>query len=220
MVAVTLSQAEFYKYVDKDGNILFTDDLSRIPSDQRHHLGRYDDAPASPDRFARPRPHATPANCPLGWRDIQLTEKLIEMGVIPPDYTCPPERDLRFIANMLEKELGVSDILSWQADPRYASPEQTWQVHVEAMISGDLDQALACFLPKRAAKQRQIFSAIGRQQLQEMATAMETIQVITKSDDRAKFRIRRRENHGGKAHTITYYIYFANVFGEWKIDKY
>lgn len=33
--------AEFYKFVDEDGNVHYTDDLSRVPENQRSHVDAY-----------------------------------------------------------------------------------------------------------------------------------------------------------------------------------
>lgn len=39
------TKAAFYKYVDKKGNIVFTDDLSTIPENQRQNAERYSEPP-------------------------------------------------------------------------------------------------------------------------------------------------------------------------------
>ena len=41
------AKADFYKYVDKNGNIVFTDDLSTIPKNQRSKAEKYDEPPPS-----------------------------------------------------------------------------------------------------------------------------------------------------------------------------
>ena len=45
----TTVSAEFYKYVDKNGNTHFTDDFNKVPEDQRAGLKGYDDATSDSD---------------------------------------------------------------------------------------------------------------------------------------------------------------------------
>ena len=42
------AKADFYKYIDKNGNIIFTDDLSKIPKNQRDKVKKYQEPPPLP----------------------------------------------------------------------------------------------------------------------------------------------------------------------------
>ena len=215
-----LSHSEIYKYTDSQGNILFTDDIGRIPDDQRVDVERFPEVKTSPDRSKKKASNPMPARCQLSYRDMESTEILIANGFIDPDNDCPSEAELRYHEKILKQFYGIEDILSWTPDPRFSTPMSTWQQHVGAMISGDIDLAAACFSPRVAEQKKSIYNAIGKAHLRQMALEMNPIQEISMADDYAKYRIRRKETHGGQSHEITYYINFSNILGEWRILNY
>ena len=52
--------------------------------------------------------------------------------------------------------------------------------------------------------------------MSEQAIAMNPIKKVVSDENSAKYRLIR--NIKGKE--ITLYVYFVNIFGEWKVDKY
>jgi hypothetical protein len=100
-------------------------------------------------------------------------------------------------------------------DKRFSSPEKTWETYRAALMAGDLDLALECHIPNNN-KYREIFKVMGKDKIKKMAEEMNPIGRITLDQMRAKYRITRNQ----KGNEISYYIYFSNINGEWKIVQY
>lgn len=119
------------------------------------------------------------------------------------------QKDLYKIA----KKRGVELITA--PDKRFFSPEETWNVYRKALIEGDIDTAMECYIPGRKGHKK-AFSFLNKGKTREIGEKMGDIERITGNEQNAKYRIKRVEN--GKE--ITYYIYFYNIDGEWKMAEF
>ena len=65
-------------------------------------------------------------------------------------------------------------------------------------------------------KYREIFSVLGKDKMKKMAEEMNPIEKIISDNRSTKYRIKRKMDRKD----ITFYLYFSNINGEWKIAQY
>lgn len=100
-------------------------------------------------------------------------------------------------------------------EKRFSSPEETWNVYRKALIEGDIDTAMECYILGRKGPKK-AFSFSNKGKTRGIGEKMGDIERITGNEQNAKYRIKRVEN--GKE--STYYIYFYNIDGEWKMAEF
>ena len=102
-----------------------------------------------------------------------------------------------------------------EPDTRFASPETTWQTFKQALIEGDIDLVMECYVPTEQ-NMRQLYTALGKERMKDIGQKMRPIEKINADDRSAEYLITREEN--GKE--FAYPVYFFNINGEWKIAKF
>lgn len=153
----------------------------------------------------------------LTQEDIQFIEKLKKIGLIP--QTTPTEFKTHESVSRIKEYLsktGELESIVEEPDLRMSTPEKTFDLYKESLISSNIELAIKCLTPQYAKKQREVFKALGKEKLKVIGENMQPIQKIRQNDHDAEFRIKRNEN----GIEISYSVYFANNNGNWKIDQF
>jgi hypothetical protein len=100
-------------------------------------------------------------------------------------------------------------------DKRFSSPEKTWETYMNTLAAGDIDLAMECYIPRRS-EHREVFKALGRDKMKEIARSMGKIHKVKAGETTAEYMIIRKEN--GKE--FSYDLRFHNIDGEWKMEEF
>lgn len=148
--------------------------------------------------------------------DVKILAPLKQAGLIPEEIEGIPKKQLEYFKLMLQHEFWITtfDDLN-NPDPRFSSPEKTWALYKKALIDGELEMAAKCHLRKND-HYIEMYKAMGAEKTSEAARNFRHIEKITGDEQRSKYRIKRNINDKD----ITFYVYFTNVFGEWKIARF
>jgi hypothetical protein len=101
-----------------------------------------------------------------------------------------------------------------QADPRFASPEQTWQEYLAALRQGDANRALECFSPAMSKKLR-FLRGLRADKLKAMADSFVAFEPAPDGGKERGEYMTVRETDGKKQ---VGFVHFAKSQGEWKIE--
>lgn len=135
-------------------------------------------------------------------------------------YKYYKENGLNKKADKLAKEVekigskrGIEVIIG--LDIRFSSPEKTWETYRNALMAGDIDLAMECYVPGEW-KDRKIFTLLGTEKMKEIGKSMGNILKVKASETMAEYMIIKKKN--GKE--LSYAIRFQNIDGEWKMYEF
>ncbi len=169
-------------------------------------------------------PALTQADSSLTSEDLEFIKFMQDSGLLPEDDTdlnSVTHESIVRVKNAFKGLYGADyETAKKPPDPKFSSPEKTWDLYKQALIEGDIDLAQSCLLPEFAEVHIEVLKALGNEKIKEMARAMRPIQKIKQDEESAKYRIRKTEINGGQEMDITYYVYFVKIFGAWKIARY
>lgn len=95
-----------------------------------------------------------------------------------------------------------------------------WNAMKAALISGNIQDALALHYPSVRSEYETIYTALG-DRLSTLVGQMQDIELIFAENGRAKYRIRKGQIIDGNPEVITYYIYFyMDGNGIWRVENY
>ena len=155
----------------------------------------------------------------LSSEDIKYIDFFKRHGLLPEniDEGNVPTDKLKGLIEYLKREYGIDDIESIEKpDERLSSPEKTWELYRSSFLAGDIELANKCLMPKYREKHDAIRKAIGDDKMKHNIEEMRSIEKVIEEGGRAKYRIKRKIGD----QDITFYIYFVEVFGQWKILRY
>lgn len=157
--------------------------------------------------------------------DLKSIEILQDKGFYPKDMNLDDitHQDVLRAKQTIEQVYGIK--FEWlrnppPPDPRFSSPEKTWELYKQALLMGDLNLVESCLSPHFAENHISVLRVLGNEKMRKIAEAMRPIEKVRQDDKKGEYLIRKTETHGGQAKDITYSIYFVNILGNWKISRY
>ncbi len=100
-------------------------------------------------------------------------------------------------------------------DPRFSSPEKTWETYQKALKDEDWDLAMECYVPERRVSTKSL-PRLGKERVKEIVETGGKLENVSMTKEGAEYRIIRKE----KNTEYSAFVYFHNFEGEWKIQKF
>jgi hypothetical protein len=219
-------RGDLYQYRSSDGSVIITDDVNKVPDDQRERarfkeiappVPAGQDAAPAPELKTRKRRPAQERSSDDGGPRRQAREAVSvparDDGPRNENETEEMKKLRAWTRERVDSESGSKD---QKPDPKYATPEATWSAFKDALMSGDMEMALDCFLPASATRYRQSFTEFGRDKMMAMGRDMRPIRRIAQNGKNGKYVTRKNEF----GQEISYLIYFDYLSGNWKINQF
>lgn len=169
---LTQAHAEFYKYVDENGNVVFTDNIGNIPENQRSKVKALKEQQGASQNSSENDLHNQSNSAEEAQRQIIDTPKRENRT----RNSCPAETEAQAAQSI----------------------KTTWTTMVQAMVSGNLEKALSFFsITSRDDMKRKMLS-MSSEQIKRIFSNYKsiTIESIYLEDGFANCGIIRAEENG------------------------
>jgi hypothetical protein len=143
--------AEYYKYVDEDGNVTFTDNLNKIPEEKRSNANVF-----KPEQSNPRLPPGASANSP-------------QMG---------DEEAARRLMEMMKKDFGAKGVCPAETeDEAGRAIQNTWTKMTRAVIAGDLEATLTYFTIFSRDEYRRRLSGYDKEKLKAIFGSYDSLDI-------------------------------------------
>jgi len=151
------------------------------------------------------------------WKEKQ---DLVKMGFVHDKFPFTPLTE----EELVRKGLWSGESQWYNSIPTRTTPEETYAIFRQALIDGDIDKAVGCFVEEKQAEYRQALEKAkqdGRipeiiKQLTEIYPRSETIQKGSNKDSFATYELIVVENGKNISHPIPFQKDFN---GDWKLES-
>jgi hypothetical protein len=136
-------------------------------------------------------------------------------GILGAASIRNPSPYVKAAAETFYRERGILGGLSGRADPRYASPEKTWQIFLAAGKKGDTAGMLDCLTPEMQGKFQDLFKRLSKEDLRKMAESFVGFALSSTYGEFSEAMVVRKQGDRNMGGTVT----FLNDGGMWKISE-
>jgi hypothetical protein len=126
-----------------------------------------------------------------------------------------PSPYVKAAAEIFFREHGVRAALAPKPQPRYATPEKTWETFMAATRKGDVTAMLDCLTPDMQDKFGRLFKAMSREDLRRMADSVVGFGMQSVYGEFREALVIRQQDDRKMGAAVT----FVNDGGDWKITE-
>ena len=139
--------------------------------------------------------------------------ELIQM-LIKADAKPDMRNKMGFSAADYAKMMGrnTNIVTSGVPDPRFSTPEKTWELYLASLRQGDRQTALLCLISRARDEFGPFIKETSKQELNRMGNAIKSLRITSRFGEFTEAMAVTHEGHAG-------IITFENRDGEWKINE-
>ncbi len=184
------AHAEYYKYVDENENVVFTDNINNIPENQRSKVKIL--------------------------REQQGTPESSREKDLPNQYKSEEDTQRQFM-DTLKKNYGAKESCPEETKGEAEQAiKTTWTKMAQAMVSGNLEKAFSYFSIFTRDEMRRKMSNMSREKIKNIFSNYKSIEIESfyQDDGIAECRIIREEKDGAYSYPASF---VKDIDCEWRL---